>query len=95
MYPVFTHMPGGATVGESGLCCRVPCLQSAINFLCLFKPPLCVALGVVNASSCEDQQSKTGYPASCQTIDASSRVKCLQNAIRIANMFYCVTPNQT
>ena len=31
MYPVFTGMPGGITVGDSGLCCRVPCLLSTIS----------------------------------------------------------------
>ena len=34
MYRVFTRMPGGVTVGDSGLCCCVPCLLSAINSLC-------------------------------------------------------------
>ena len=28
MYLVFTCMPGGVTVGNSGLCCCVPCLSS-------------------------------------------------------------------
>ena len=32
---VFTHTPGGVTVGDSGLCCCVPCLSSAIISLCL------------------------------------------------------------
>ena len=31
---VFTRMPGRVTIGDSGLCCRVPCLSSAIIFLC-------------------------------------------------------------
>ena len=31
-YLVFTRMPGGVTVGGSGLCCT-PCLSSAIIFL--------------------------------------------------------------
>ena len=35
IYPVFTGMPGGVTVGDSGLCCCVPCLLSAINSPCL------------------------------------------------------------
>ena len=35
MYLVFTRMPGGVTVGDSGLCCCVPCLLSAMNSLCL------------------------------------------------------------
>ena len=26
IYLVFSHMPGGVTVGDSGLCCCVPCL---------------------------------------------------------------------
>ena len=30
MYLVFTRTPGGVTVGDSGLCCCVPCLSSAI-----------------------------------------------------------------
>ena len=29
MYPAFTNMPGGVAVGDSGLCCCVPCLLSA------------------------------------------------------------------
>ena len=35
IYPVFTRMPGGVTVNDSGLCCCVPCLLSAIISLCL------------------------------------------------------------
>ena len=36
-HPVFTHMPDGVTVGNSGLCnCCVPCLLNAINSLCGF-----------------------------------------------------------
>ena len=35
MYPVFTSMPSGVTVGNSGLCCCFPCLLSAINSFCL------------------------------------------------------------
>ena len=30
VYLVFTRMPGGVTVGDSGLCCCVPCPSSAI-----------------------------------------------------------------
>ena len=29
-------MSGGVTVGDSGICCCVPCLLSAINSLCLW-----------------------------------------------------------
>ena len=36
MYRVFTRMPGGVTVDDSGLCCCVPCLSSAVIFLCLW-----------------------------------------------------------
>ena len=35
MYVVFTRMLGGVTVGESGICCCVPCLSSATISLCL------------------------------------------------------------
>ena len=36
IYLVFTRMPGGATVGDSGLCCCVPCLSNAVfPFVCL------------------------------------------------------------
>ena len=35
IYLVFTRMPGGVTVCDSGLCCCVPCLSSAIKSLCL------------------------------------------------------------
>ena len=35
IYLEFTCMPGGVTVGDSGLCCCVPCLLSAIISLCL------------------------------------------------------------
>ena len=35
IYPVFTGMPGGVTVGNSDLCCCVPCLSSAVISLCL------------------------------------------------------------
>ena len=30
IYIVFTRTPGGVTVGDSGFCCCVPCLSSAI-----------------------------------------------------------------
>ena len=30
MYVVFTHMPVGTTVGDSDVCCCVPCLSSGI-----------------------------------------------------------------
>ena len=36
-YLVFTRTPGGVTVGDSGLCCCVPCLPSAIISLCRVK----------------------------------------------------------
>ena len=35
IYVVSTRMPVGVTVGDSGLCCCVPCLSSAIISLCL------------------------------------------------------------
>ena len=35
MYLVFTRMPSGVTVGNSGLCCCVPCLTRAIISPCL------------------------------------------------------------
>ena len=35
MYLVFTRMLGGVTVGDSGLCCCIPCLSKAVIFLCL------------------------------------------------------------
>ena len=35
MYFVFTRMPGGVTVGDSGRGSCVPCLSSAIFSLCL------------------------------------------------------------
>ena len=35
IYLVFTHTPGGIHIGYWGLCCCVPCLSSAIIFLCL------------------------------------------------------------
>ena len=35
IYLVFTRMPGGVNVGDSGLCCCVPCLLNAIIPLCL------------------------------------------------------------
>ena len=31
MYPAFTSMPHGVTVGDSGFCCCVPGLSRAIN----------------------------------------------------------------
>ena len=34
-YLVFTRIPGGDTVGDSGLCCCFPCLSSAIISLYL------------------------------------------------------------
>ena len=40
MCPAFTCMPGGVTVGNSGLCnCCVLCLLSTINSLCLWFQP--------------------------------------------------------
>ena len=35
IYLVFTHTSGGVTVGDSGLCCFMPCLSSVIISLCL------------------------------------------------------------
>ena len=35
IYLVFTRTPGGVIVGDSGLCCCVPCLSGAIISLCL------------------------------------------------------------
>ena len=35
IYRVFTRMPGGVTVGDSDLCCCVPCLSTAIISICL------------------------------------------------------------
>ena len=35
MYSLFTHMPGGVTIGNASLCHRVSCLLSAIIALCL------------------------------------------------------------
>ena len=37
MFVVFTRVPGGLIVGDSGLCCRVPCLSSAFIFVCLLR----------------------------------------------------------
>ena len=37
MYLVFTHMPDGITVGDSDLCCCVPCLLNTIVFCLLIK----------------------------------------------------------
>ena len=34
MYFVFTCMPGVVTIGNSDLCCRVPCLSNALISLC-------------------------------------------------------------
>ena len=44
MHNVFTRMPGGVSVGDSGLCCCVPCLLSAVTSLCLI---LHSALGLI------------------------------------------------
>ena len=33
MYLVFTRMSGGVTVGDSSLCCCVPCLLSSVASL--------------------------------------------------------------
>ena len=33
-YHVFTCTPGGVTVGDSGLCCCVPCLSSVMVSYC-------------------------------------------------------------
>ena len=41
IYLVFARTPGGVAVGDSGLCCCVPCLSSAIislRSLILHKP---------------------------------------------------------
>ena len=35
MHTVFTRMPGGVAVGDSGLGCCFPCLLSAVNSLYL------------------------------------------------------------
>ena len=41
---VFTRMPGRVTVGDSGLCCCVPCLSSDVISLCLLN--LCLSLSL-------------------------------------------------
>ena len=51
MYPVFICMPSGVTVRDSGLCCCVPCLLSAINSLCLMIFHLSVNDGNNNTSN--------------------------------------------
>ena len=38
LYLVFTRMPGGVIVGDSGLCCCVPCLSGAAVSLRLLIP---------------------------------------------------------
>ena len=35
IYPVFTRMPGGVTVDDSGLSCCMPCLSNTNISLCL------------------------------------------------------------
>ena len=40
MYLVFTRMPGGVTLADSGLCCCVPCVSSAIISLCSLTEPV-------------------------------------------------------
>ena len=37
IYLVFTRTPGGVTVGDSGLCCCVPCLSNGFISLHLLK----------------------------------------------------------
>ena len=48
IYPVFTCMPGGDTVVDSGLSFCVPCLLSAINSICL----LCLKISLTCYSLC-------------------------------------------
>ena len=33
MYLMFTHKPGEVRVGNSGLCCYIPCLLGSMNSL--------------------------------------------------------------
>ena len=41
IYLVFTRTPGGVIVGDSGLCCCVPCLSSALISLCVLFSARC------------------------------------------------------
>ena len=53
MFHVFNHMPGGATIDDSGLCCCVPCLLSAVNSTCLFIYSAdSVDFGLINPGLC-------------------------------------------
>ena len=54
MYLVFTRMPGGVIEGDSGLCCLVPCLLSAIGPLCCVHSTL-----VLSTSFCSRLQQFT------------------------------------
>ena len=44
IYLVFTRRPGRATLGDSGLCCCVPCMYSKINSLCWLKTFIITAI---------------------------------------------------
>ena len=59
IYLVFTGMPGGVTVGDSGLCCYFPCLLSASISLCLM-----ILESVLSLSQIHNR-----YPISWETVD--------------------------
>ena len=55
IYPVFAPMPGGVTPGDSGLCCCVPGLLSAVSLsllLCPWSVERCFAISVVVSLVC-------------------------------------------
>lgn len=59
MFPVFIHMPGGVTRGDSDLCCSAPCLLGALNSLCLWILHRCL-----RSHSVSDYMVPTGFSPS-------------------------------
>ena len=73
IYLVFTRTPGGVTVGDSGLCCCVPCLSSAVISLCLLIHVVTYLFtSFVNCPSGRSYLPATGQLTSCQKTDSSA-----------------------
>ena len=67
IYLVFTRTPGGVTVGDSGLSCCVPCLSSAVIWLCL------LTLRSIKITHCSTLQYNAACHKALLTVECNKR----------------------
>ena len=65
IFPVFVRMPGGDIVCDSGLCCCVPYLMSAVTSLRLLIVQTVLARGTVEERATVHWSLPTGYCKRC------------------------------